>query len=80
MNKVIVSGSSDATVRIWDIETYQLKSTLIHHSEAVLHLRFSNNLMVTCSKDRSIAVWNINSPVDIALRRVLVGHRYDRNN
>lgn len=31
--------------------------------------------MVTCSKDRSIAVWDMASPTDISLRRVLVGHR-----
>ena len=50
-------------------------NTLIHHNEAVLHLRFANGLMVTCSKDRSIAVWDMASPTDISLRRVLVGHR-----
>ena len=26
-------------------------------------------------KDRTIAVWDVNSPSDIVLRRVLVGHR-----
>ena len=31
--------------------------------------------MITCSKDRSIAVWDLNSPTDISLKRVLVGHR-----
>lgn len=31
--------------------------------------------MVTCSKDRSIAVWDMASATDITLRRVLVGHR-----
>jgi F-box and WD-40 domain protein 1/11 len=31
--------------------------------------------MVTCSKDRSIAVWQMNSSTDITIRRVLVGHR-----
>lgn len=31
--------------------------------------------MVTCSKDRSIAVWDMESPRDIKLRRILVGHR-----
>ena len=85
-------------------------NTLIHHCEAVLHLRFSDGIMVTCSKvndsglkamfcilkrfvlnkqklfsasisctlclqDRSIAVWDMQSPTDINLRRVLVGHR-----
>lgn len=50
-------------------------NTLIHHCEAVLHLRFAHGLMVTCSKDRSIAVWDMVSPTEINLRRVLVGHR-----
>lgn len=73
--KVIVSGSSDATIRIWCAETGVLINTLIHHCEAVLHLRINNGLMVTCSKDRSIAVWEMESPQDIKLRRMLVGHR-----
>eukprot|EP00061_Rhincodon_typus_P006756 g27739.t1 len=50
-------------------------NTLIHHCEAVLHLRFTNGMMVTCSKDRSIAVWDMSTSTDITLRRVLVGHR-----
>jgi len=47
---VIVSGSSDSTVRVWNVVTGEMVNTLIHHCEAVLHLRFSNNMMVTCSK------------------------------
>ena len=45
-------------------------------------LRYDNSIldnklgmMVTCSKDRSIAVWDMVSPTEINLRRVLVGHR-----
>ncbi|PAA82249.1 hypothetical protein BOX15_Mlig011859g1, partial [Macrostomum lignano] len=72
---IIISGSSDSTVRVWDVRTGQPLNTLYHHCEAVLHLRFCDGLMVTCSKDRSIAVWDMHSPSDIALRRVLVGHR-----
>jgi len=49
-DKVIVSGSSDSTVRVWIVATGEMVNTLIHHCEAVLHLRFSNNMMVTCSK------------------------------
>uniref|UniRef100_A0A8C5KWV8 F-box/WD repeat-containing protein 11-like n=1 Tax=Jaculus jaculus TaxID=51337 RepID=A0A8C5KWV8_JACJA len=63
--RVIVTGSSNSTVRVWDVNT----------GEAVLHLRFSNELMVTCSKDSSIAVWDMASATDITLRQVLVGHR-----
>lgn len=76
-DKVIISGSSDSTVRVWDVETGEMVNTLIHHCEAVLHLsfNFNNGMMVTCSKDRSIAVWDMISPTEINLRRVLVGHR-----
>jgi len=79
--KVIISGSSDSTVRVWDVETGEMVNTLIHHCEAVLHLSFNMKhfntagMMVTCSKDRSIAVWDMISPTEINLRRVLVGHR-----
>lgn len=49
-DKVIISGSSDSTVRVWDVNTGDMVNTLIHHCEAVLHLRFNNGMMVTCSK------------------------------
>ena len=61
--------------RIWDVYTGEMLNTLIHHCEAVLHLRFQDGIMITCSKDRSIAVWDLQSATDITLRRVLVGHR-----
>lgn len=48
--RVIISGSSDSTVRVWDVNTGDMANTLIHHCEAVLHLRFNNGMMVTCSK------------------------------
>lgn len=63
------------SLRVWDVVSGEVLNTLIHHNEAVLHLRFWNGLMVTCSKDRSIAVWDMASATDISLRRVLVGHR-----
>jgi len=36
--------------RVWSLKTGDLLNTLIHHCEAVLHLRFSDGIMVTCSK------------------------------
>ena len=47
---IIISGSSDSTVRVWSVKTAEMLNTLIHHCEAVLHLRFSDGIMVTCSK------------------------------
>lgn len=58
-DKVIISGSSDSTVRVWNVNTGDMVNTLIHHCEAVLHLRFNNGMMVTCSKVRKYFVSNI---------------------
>lgn len=33
--------------RIWDVNTGELLNTLIHHVEAVLHLRFQDGMLVT---------------------------------
>ncbi|NXA87721.1 FBW1A protein, partial [Melanocharis versteri] len=68
-------SAENSLCRVWDVNAGEMLNTLIHHCEAVLHLRFNNGMMVTCSKDRSIAVWDMASPTDITLRRVLVGHR-----
>ena len=35
---------------VWRISDGLLLNTLIHHCEAVLHLRFQDGIMVTCSK------------------------------
>ena len=36
--------------RVWNIKTGEMINTLIHHCEAVLHLKFWEGIMVTCSK------------------------------
>lgn len=36
--------------RVWSVKTNEMLNTLIHHCEAVLHLRFADGIMVTCSK------------------------------
>lgn len=48
--KVIVSGSNDSTVRVWNIATGEMLNTLTQHHDSVLNLQCANNLMVTCSK------------------------------
>lgn len=56
---IIVSGSSDATVIIWRFSTgkviQRLKSC---HRESVLNVRFDKKVLVTCSKDKTIRIFN----------------------
>jgi len=40
---------------VWSLKTGELLNTLIHHCEAVLHLRFNDGIMVTCSKVKLIS-------------------------
>ena len=68
--KIIISFSFPFQVRVWDVLTGEMVNTLIHHCEAVLHLRFYNGMMVTCSKDRSIAVWDMVSQLSGAGARL----------
>lgn len=76
-NKKVVSGSSDSTIRIWDVETGTCINTLDHaHEQSVLHLRFIANRLVSCSKDKSVRVWNISDDgTECTLSQVLEGHK-----
>lgn len=46
----ILSFTHGLFYRVWDVRTGEMTNTLIHHCEAVLHLRFCDGIMVTCSK------------------------------
>ena len=56
---LIVSGGSDNWIIVWRFSTGALLKKLAHaHQESVLNLRFDDRYLVTCSKDRSIKVFN----------------------
>ena len=56
---IIISGSSDCQVIIWRFSTGQkLKQLTNAHKESVLNLRFDKRFLVTCSKDKTIKIWN----------------------
>ncbi|TGO10327.1 hypothetical protein BTUL_0138g00140 [Botrytis tulipae] len=56
---IIVSGSSDATVIIWRFSTGKIIQRLTSaHRESVLNVKFDKNVLVTCSKDKTIKVFN----------------------
>ena len=56
---IIVSGGSDADVIIWRFsDGSMIKRMCSAHTESVLNLRFDDTYLVTCSKDKTIKVWN----------------------
>ncbi|KAH6657627.1 WD40-repeat-containing domain protein [Truncatella angustata] len=56
---LIVSGSSDSDVIIWKFSTGDKIQVLDRaHSESVLNVKFDKRILVTCSKDRSIKIFN----------------------
>lgn len=65
------SGSMDKTIKIWDGSTFALlkvidKARHDGHTNSVNKLLWMtfNNLLVTCSDDRTIAVWDIKFDVE----------------
>lgn len=58
-DKILATGSSDATCIIYDITAgYRPIMRLKRHTAAVLDLAFDDKHIVTCSKDISICVWD----------------------
>jgi F-box and WD-40 domain protein 1/11 len=56
---LIVSGSSDATVVLWKFSTGQIIQRLRKaHRESVLNVRFDKRVLITCSKDKTIKIFN----------------------
>jgi WD40 repeat protein len=69
----MVSGSSDNTIKIWDLYTGKLRSTLAGHSQVVSSVAISldGHIIVSGSWDKTIKIWNLHTG---KLRSTLKGH------
>ena len=56
---MIVSGSSDNTIVIWDVATGEVLNTLVGHTDYVTSVAWSPNdlLIVSGSWDNTIIIW-----------------------
>ncbi|MCJ1244085.1 hypothetical protein MMC30_001283 [Trapelia coarctata] len=71
--EIMVSGSSDHSIIVWDVANdYAPIRRLQHHSAGVLDVRFDDKHIVSCSKDTSICLWDRHTG---ELLRTLTGHR-----
>ncbi|GJJ12473.1 hypothetical protein Clacol_006715 [Clathrus columnatus] len=68
---VLITGSYDRTVRVWNVETGETITCMTGHSRAVRALQFDKVKLITGSMDRTLRVWNWRSGACI---RTLEGH------
>lgn len=71
--QTLVSCSADKTIKVWHLDTGQLRRTLVGHSDTVRSVIFSPNgqVLVSSSGDKTIKLWNVQTG---ELIRTLTGH------
>ena len=69
---ILVTGSSDSDLIVWDIHTYQPIARLSKHTGGVLDVALDAKHIVSCSKDSRIIVWD---RATYQPRGELTGHR-----
>ena len=57
-DNILATGSYDATIKIWDIETGKELRTLRGHTSGVRCLQFDDNKLISGSLDTTLRVWN----------------------
>ena len=56
--QILMTGSYDATIKIWDIETGKEIRTLIGHTAGIRCLQFDSTRLITGSLDQTVKIWN----------------------
>lgn len=54
----VVSGSRDATLRVWDVTTGECLHVLVGHLAAVRCVQYDGRLVVSGAYDYMVKVWN----------------------
>lgn len=76
---VLVSGSEDATLKIWDFETGEYERTLKGHTNAVQAVAFnsSGQMLASTSADLTIKLWDFSNDGDYECLKTLRGHDHN---
>ena len=70
-DNLIISGSVDNTIRIWDMNTWECLKVLEGHTGCVISVYVKDNLIISSSSDKTIRIWDINTGECL---KVLKGH------
>ncbi|KAH6624100.1 quinon protein alcohol dehydrogenase-like superfamily [Chaetomium sp. MPI-SDFR-AT-0129] len=57
-DNIIATGSYDATIKIWNIETGEEIRTLHGHTRGIRALQFDDSKLISGSLDNTIKIWN----------------------
>jgi WD40 repeat protein len=70
---ILASGSYDRTIRLWNVDTGDLRKTLEGHTDGVQHVAFSPTglILASASDDGTIQLWDIKTGDVI---KILEGH------
>ncbi|GAB5588350.1 hypothetical protein Unana1_03250 [Umbelopsis nana] len=70
-SNILITGSYDKTVRIWNLETGEVVRVLTGHTRCVRALQFDDAKLVTGSMDHTLKIWSLQTGQCI---RTLEGH------
>ncbi|RKP19469.1 WD40 repeat-like protein [Rozella allomycis CSF55] len=60
-NSILFSGSSDSTISILDLNSFNCLNTLSNHKSSVFSLQSHNSYLFSASRDHSVKLYNLNS-------------------
>jgi WD40 repeat protein len=71
--RLIVTGSEDETAKVWDVESGELRITLVEeHTEGIMSVAYLNGkTIVTGCHDGKVSIWDVESG---ECKRTLEGH------
>ena len=71
--KILASGGSDATIKLWNLHTFGLMKTLFGHVGWVISVIFGpdGTTLASGSEDNTIKLWNLHT---FGLVKTLLGH------